>query len=58
MKSSQAVNGKKSSAPEMRCRIETQPGSGSRIWKRSADRLRYLGRIFLADALAMKAPGP
>jgi hypothetical protein len=42
----------------MRCRIETQPGTGRRISKRIAGRLRYFGRIFFEDALAMKAPGP
>src|SRR5687767_1896421 len=42
----------------MRCRIETQPGTGKRISNRSAVRLRYFGRIFFADALAMEWPGP
>src|SRR6185295_13024422 len=36
-----------SSAPLIRCRIETQPGSGKRISKISACRLRYFGRGFL-----------
>src|SRR5688500_13376117 len=42
----------------MRCRIETQPGTGKRISKRSAGRLRYFGRIFFADARAMEAARP
>ena len=51
--SSHAANGKNSSAPEMRCRIETQPGTGSRISNRSAGRLRYFGRSFFAAALGI-----
>src|SRR3954469_11761402 len=53
--SSQGAKGKNSSAPEMRWKIETQPGSGRRISNRSADRLRYFGRGFLAAGLDMKA---
>jgi hypothetical protein len=33
--------------------METQPGSGKRISKRSAERLRYFGLGFLIVAFAM-----
>jgi hypothetical protein len=39
----------------MRWRIETQPGSGKRISNRSAERLRYFGRAFLAAALDIRS---
>src|SRR3990170_8852750 len=58
MNSNQAAKGNKRSAPEMRCVIETTAATGMRISKRSAGRLRYFGRIFFADALAMETARP
>src|SRR5512145_1964901 len=55
MYSAHAVNGITRSAPETRCRIETHPGTGRRIWNRMAGRLRYFGRIFFAEALAIES---
>jgi len=38
---------------ETRWRIETLPGRGRRIWKRSAARLRYFGRRLFSAAFAI-----
>src|SRR3954468_3753482 len=46
-----AAKGKKSNAPETRCRPDTHAVDGRRISNSSAERLRYFGRVFFAAAL-------